>query len=55
MPDDGRSFDVQESFVQMAQNHNGAGNALPVSVVARLRASPVYGVLSTPSISPVTS
>ncbi len=44
--ENGRSFNVQEFFVQTAQNHNDVAGALPLAVMGRLHASPAYEILS---------
>ncbi len=45
-PEDERSFNVQEFFMNVAQNHSPFNGALPAAVSGRLRASPVYDILS---------
>jgi polyphosphate kinase len=54
-PEDGRAFNVQEFFIDAAQNHRGIAEALPASLTAKLKAWPVYDILSakwnTPSVA----
>jgi hypothetical protein len=40
------AFNVQEFFMDVAQNQNGLAGTLPPAIIGKLRASAVYKVLS---------